>query len=436
MFSRSLIAMLVLPLLGLCMKVQAYSVLSHEALIDSAWEMSIRPLLVKRFPNATDDQLRKAHGFAYGGSIIPDIGYYPPGSPFFRYLLHYVRNGALFIAIVCDSQDLNEYAFALGALAHYAADNNGHRIAVNRAVPMLYPKLQKKYSNIVTYEDDPIAHLRVEFGFDVLQVAKERYASDAYHNFIGFGVSKDLLERAFQDEYSLPLRDVFTDFDHAIGSYRFSVCSLIPEATRIAWQIKKDEIQRDVPGTTLRKFQFNLSKASFAKEWGNNYHKPSAGEKFLALVIRMTPKIGPLKTLAFRTPTPQMEKMFMDSFNVALAEYRRLLTEAGENRLNLPNRNFDTGSSIQPGTYFMQDDAYGRLLNLLAKDHFRQVSPALRSDLLVYFAALHFPANVKRDKKEKTRVDWEKIPEKIKQLELAQPESHRAQTLQLRCCEM
>jgi hypothetical protein len=433
MFRWSIIPMLVPLWLGLCMKVQAYSVLSHEALIDSAWEMSLRPLLVKRFPNATDDELRKAHGFAYGGSIIQDLGYYPGGSHFFSDLLHYVRSGDFIIAMIRDSRDLNEYAFALGSLAHYAADNNGHRIAVNLAVPMLYPKLQKKYSNVVTYEDDPTAHLRVEFGFDALQVAKEHYASDAYHNFIGFGVSNNLLERAFQDEYSLPLHDVFSHFDHAVRSYRYSVCTLIPKASRIAWQIKKDEILRDVPGTTLRKFEFNLSQASFEKEWGSNYDKPSAWEKFLAFVIRVAPKIGPLKTLSFRTPTPQVEKMFMHSFNVALAEYRRLLADAEEGRLNLPNRNFDTGSPIRPGTYFMQDEAYVRLLSLLAKNQFRQVSPAMRSDILAYFAALPFPAHIKRDKKERTRVEWKKIPEEIKQLEVAQPESNRAQSLGLRC---
>jgi Zinc dependent phospholipase C len=432
----SIIATLLLLLLGFSRKVQAYSVLSHEALIDAAWEMSIRPLLVKRFPNAADTEMREAHGFAYGGSIIQDIGYYPHGSHFFRDLLHYVRGGDFITAMIRDSRDLNEYAFALGSLAHYAADNNGHRIAVNLAVPMLYPKLQKQYRNVVTYEDDPSAHLRVEFGFDVLQVAKGRYPPDAYHNFIGFGVSKGLLERAFQDEYSLPLRAVFTDFDRAVGSYRYSVSTLIPKATRIAWQIKKDEIQRDVPGTTLRKFQYNLSQASFEKEWGKNYDKPSVWEKFLAFLIRVTPKIGPLKVLAFRTPTPEMERMFMDSFNVALAEYRRLLAEVKEDRLNLPNRNFDTGSPIQPGTYFMQDDAYARLLHLLAKDQFRQISPALRSDILAYFAALRLPANIKRDNKDKTRVDWKKVPAEIQQLHVAQPEPARAQTSDLSCYEM
>jgi hypothetical protein len=424
-------------LLGSRTEIQAYSILSHEALIDSAWETGVRPLLVKRFPSATEDELRQAHGFAYGGSIIQDIGYYPYGSHFFSDLLHYVRGNNFINAMIRDSRDLNEYAFALGSLAHYAADNNGHRIAVNPAVPMLYPKLQKKYSAVVTYEDDPTAHLRVEFAFDVLEVAKERYASDAYRNFIGFGVSKDLLERTFQDQYSLPLRAVFKDFDRAVRSYRYTVCTLIPKATKIAWQIKKDEIQRDVPGTTLRKFQYSLSQSSFEKEWGTNYDRPGTSEKFLAVLIRVVPKIGPFKALAFRTPTPQTEKMFMDSFNVALAEYRRLLAEVGEGHLHLPDRNFDTGSSIQPGTYFMQDDAYGRLLSLLAKEQFRQLSPALRSGIVAYFAGMHFPSHIKRDRKEKTRVDWKKVPEEIKQLQMARPEPNEAQTSdRSECCGM
>jgi hypothetical protein len=214
---RFLTIALALFLAGFSVKLSAYSVLSHEALIDSAWETGIRPLLVKRFPNATADELRQAHGFAYGGAIIQDIGYYPHGTHFFSDLLHYVRSGDFILAMIRDSQDLNEYAFALGSLSHYAADNNGHRIAVNLAVAMLYPKLRKKYSNVVTYEDDPTAHLRAEFGFDVLEVAKERYASDAYRDFIGFGVSKDLMERAFQEIYSLPLRSVFSDFDQPRG---------------------------------------------------------------------------------------------------------------------------------------------------------------------------------------------------------------------------
>jgi Zinc dependent phospholipase C len=159
---------------------RAYSGLSHEAIIDSAWDTSIKPVLLKRFPNATSDELRQAHGYAYGGAIIQDLGYYPHGSIFFSDLAHYVRSGEFVLALIRDareSNELNDYAFALGALAHYAADNSGHPIATNRAVPILYPKLKKKYGDTVTYEDDPLAHVKTEFGFDVLEIAQQALCS-------------------------------------------------------------------------------------------------------------------------------------------------------------------------------------------------------------------------------------------------------------------
>jgi len=183
--------------------VAAYSVLTHEAIIDSVWKTDIRPLLLKRFPDATHEQLKEAHGYAYGGAIIQDLGYYPHGNHFFSNLTHYVRSGDFILALLRDSKDLNGYAFALGALAHYPADNDGHRIATNRAVPILYPKLQRKYGDPITYEEDPLAHIKTEFGFDVLEVARGRYAPDDYHNFIGFGVDVPLLEQAFRETYSL-----------------------------------------------------------------------------------------------------------------------------------------------------------------------------------------------------------------------------------------
>src|SRR5215469_8611173 len=156
--------------------LHAYSVLTHEAIIDSAWNQNIKPLLLKRFPNATRDELLKAHAYAYGGCIIQDMGYYPFGSHFFSDLLHYVRSGDFVMNEIAASQDLSEYAFALGSLAHYAADNEGHSIAVNRSVGVEYPKLASEFGPKVTYADNPTAHLRVEFGFDVLQVARGNYA--------------------------------------------------------------------------------------------------------------------------------------------------------------------------------------------------------------------------------------------------------------------
>ena len=416
MIRPSIAVFVVLLFVGFLTQVHGYSVLSHEALIDAGWETGIRPVLLRRFPNATPDELRQAHGFAFGGAIIQDLGYYPHGSHFFSDLVHYVRSGDFIQALIRDSQDLDEYAFALGALAHYAADSNGHRIAVNRAVPILYPVLRKKYPDVATYEDNPAAHLKTEFGFDVLEVAKERYAADNYHDFIGFEVSKALLERAFQEIYAMPLRSLFSNLDDAIGSYRYTVRSVIPKATRVAWVLKKKDIQRDLPGITQRKFLYNLSKASYEKEWGKNYQKPGLGTSFLAFIIRMIPKIGPLKVLSFRTPTPETEKMFMASFNAALDEYKHLLGEVGAGHLDLPNLNFDTGSKIQPWTYFMQDEAYARLLSNLDREQFKQISPQLRSDILAYFAALGLPAHVKRDKMEKTRVEWKKVPQEVEKL--------------------
>src|SRR5579864_1814376 len=349
-----------LLLSGSLAQVHGYSVLAHEALIDAAWETGIRPALLQRFPNATPGELLKAHAFAFGGAIIQDLGYYPHGTHFFSDLVHYVRCGDFIQALIRDSRDLDEYAFALGALAHYAADSNGHRIAVNRSVPILYPGLRKKYADVATYEDDPAAHLKTEFGFDVLEVAKERYAPDSYHDFIGFEVSANLLERAFQETYSMTLGSLFGDLDAAIGSYRYSVHTVIPKATKVAWVLKKKDIQRDLPGTTQRKFLYNLSKASYEKEWGTKYQRPGFGTNFLAFIIQLIPKIGPLKVLSFRTPTPETEKMFMASFNVALGEYRHLLADVGAGHLDLPNLNFDTGSMLHLGSYFMQDEAYAR----------------------------------------------------------------------------
>jgi Zinc dependent phospholipase C len=260
----------------------SYSVLTHEATIDSVWKDSIEPLLLQRFPRASAKDLKKAHAYAYGGSIIQDMGFYPFGSHFFTDLTHYVRSGDFVTSMLRNAANLDEYAFALGALAHYASDTNGHAIAVNRAVPMLYPKLKGKYGNEVTYSDDPGSHLKTEFGFDVLQVAKGRYPSDAYHDFIGFEVSKPLLERAFHETYGLELKDVFGALDLAIGTYRKTVSGLIPKMTKVAWTLKKDDIAKSQPGITREKFLYNLSRAEYEKSWGKEYTHPGLGSRVLA----------------------------------------------------------------------------------------------------------------------------------------------------------
>ena len=396
--------------------VAAYSVLTHEAIIDSVWKTDIRPLLLKRFPDATHEQLKEAHGYAYGGAIIQDLGYYPHGNHFFSNLTHYVRSTDFILALLRDSKDLNGYAFALGALAHYPADNDGHRIATNRAVPMLYPKLQRRYGDTITYEENPLAHIKTEFGFDVLEVARGRYAPDDYHNFIGFGVDVPLLEQAFRETYSLELKNVLNDEDKVFGSYRHDVSQLIPKATRVAWSLKKDEIMNDQPSVTKQKFLFNLSRASYQKRWGKDYKPPTAGEQFFAFVVSILPKIGPLKVLQLRTPTPETERMFEASFNGTLDRYRNLLHQVDAGKLEIPNVNLDTGGSSGPGQYQLNDATHAKLLDTLAKQNFSGISQEIETELLEFYAQPDAPYATKRKPKE-----WAKLQAELKQLKLAGP---------------
>jgi hypothetical protein len=378
-------------------------VLTHEAIIDSTWDSAIRPLLLKRFPAATADELTHAHAFAYGGCIIQDLGYYPFGSKLFSDLTHYVRVGDFVLNLIRDSQDLNEYAFALGALSHYAADNNGHPLAVNRAVPLFYPKLGRKFGKLVTYADDPLTHAKTEFAFDVFQAAKGRYASAAYKDFIGFEVAEPLLERAFENTYGIRLGEVFMGVDLAIGSYRRAVGTILPAMTRVAWQIKKQEIRKDAPSVTRKTFLYNVSRSSYEKNWGNTYTRPGIRSKILAFLFRILPKIGPLRPLDFKRLTPEVEKMYMASFNSTIDRYRELLSEQKADSLKLPNYNLDVGTFTTAGKYSLMDAAYSQLLHKL-QDHYTEIPQDLRSDILAFYHDLSAPISTKANDKEWVRV--------------------------------
>jgi hypothetical protein len=395
--------------------LRAYAVLAHEAIIDVTWETDLKPLIRRKFPQATEEQLSGAQAYAYGGSIIQDMGYYPYGSPFFSELTHYVRSGDFVQALLRDAKDVHEYGFALGALAHYAADNDGHRLATNRAVPILYPRLRKKYGDTVSYEQDPLAHMKTEFGFDVLEVAQETYAPEGYHDLIGFEVSQPLLDQAFRETYGLELKDVLVNEDKALSSYRHDVSKTIPKATRIAWSLKKSDIKDDLPGMTKRKFLYNLSRSDYEREWGKNYQKPTLGERFLAFLFRLIPKFGPLKVLEFRTPTPETQRMFRASFNATLDRYRELIAEWNEGKLELPNDNIDTGEETGPGKYRLNDDARADLLDRLAALNFVGTPPELREDLLRFYADPDAPYATKRNAKA-----WAKVQVQLEQLKLAE----------------
>jgi len=393
----------------------AYSVLTHEEIVDLLWTDEIRPLLLKRYPGLTEKQITDAHAYAYGGAVLQDLGYYPFGSREFSDLMHYVRSGDFVRELLLESQDVNEYAFALGALSHYASDNVGHP-AVNRAVAIQYPKLRAKFGESVRYAQDKTAHLKTEFGFDTVQVAKNRYASQQYHDFIGFQVSKSLLERVFPVVYGVELKDVLTHEDIAVGSYRFAVSRLIPQMTKVALQTHKKDLMRETPNFAKRKFLYRLSRSNYEKEWGKDYEKPGVGTRILSTLLRYMPKIGPFKGLAFNNPTPQTEDLYIKSINATVDQYRALLEEVRTDNLVLANRDFDSGKPTKPAEYSLTDDAYAKLLAQMSKRKFTLTSPALRANILQFYSDLSVPIETKKD-----GVRWQAVLTELDELKAVAP---------------
>ena len=390
-FLRSFCACVAAIALLAAPQAHAYSVLTHEQIVDLVWDDDIRPLLNARYPGMTDDQLRECHAYAYGGAVIHDVGYYPFGSQQFSNLVHYVRSGDFVLAMLRSAQDANEYCFALGALAHYASDVNGHP-AVNESVADLFPKLRHRFGSHVTYWQNRAAHLKTEFGFDVAQVAKQRYASDQYHNFIGFEVSKPLLERVFPQVYGVEFKDVMPKEDLAIGTFRWSVSSVIPKMTKVAWATHKDEIVKDRPDMAERVFLYHLTRAEYNKSWGHQYQQPGVGARILAFFFRLLPKIGPLRALALKPPTPQTEDLYFKSVDATVASYKQML-HALRTRgpLELPNRDFDTGRDTRYSEYPLTDSTYSDLAVKLAKGNFQDATPELRDNILQFYGATPAP---------------------------------------------
>jgi hypothetical protein len=388
----------------------AYSVLTHEEIVDLLWTDEIQPLLLKRYPGLSEDQIREAHAYAYGGAVIQDLGYYPFGSREFSNLVHYVRSGDFVRELLLESQDVNEYAFALGALSHYASDIAGHP-AVNQAVAIQYPKLRAKFGQFVRYAQGKTAHLKTEFGFDTVQVAKNRYASQQYHDFIGFQVSKSLLERVFPVVYGVELKEVLTHEDLAVGSYRFAISRLIPQMTQVALQTHKKELMRETPNFARQKFLYRLSRSGYEKEWGKDYVKPGLGTRILSTLLRYMPKIGPFKGLAFNNPTPQTEDLYIKSINTTVDQYRAFLEAVRTDTLLLPNCDFDSGKATKPAEYALTDDTYAKLLVRLSERKFDLTSPELRANVLDFYSDLSAPIDTKKD-----QVRWQSVLSALDQL--------------------
>jgi hypothetical protein len=375
----------ILALLVIPGKSSAFSVLTHEALIDANWDKTILPALKKKYPNATEEDLKKARAFAYGGAVAPDMGYYPFGSVLFTNLVHYVRSGDFVQNLLDEQKSLTDYAFALGALCHYMADTYGHPLGTNRSVPLIYPEVGKKFGPVVTYAEDKTSHLRTEFGFDVLQTARGNYASQTYHNYIGFNVADTLLMTAFEKTYGLELKSIFPKLSMAIGTFRWSVKNLFPTITRAAWVMKKKEIRKKQPKARSRDFIYRMHRKQYHKEFGDEREQTGFFAHVLSYFIRIVPKVGPLKALKFKTPGPEAEKLFVQSFDTVLHYYTVFVNDQMPHSHLLPDIDFDTGKKTSFGEYPLCDEAYRSLLLKLKENDFESADEKLKKNILAFY---------------------------------------------------
>ncbi|HVC90444.1 MAG TPA: zinc dependent phospholipase C family protein [Acidobacteriaceae bacterium] len=394
--------------------VEAYSFLTHQDIVDVAWEGSIRPALLARFPTITPSQLREARAYAYGGGTIQDMGYYPFGDEFFSDLTHYVRSGEFVNNLFQDAQTVDEYAFAIGALAHYVGDNDGHRYATNPATPLEFPPLGKKFGPIVTYDQAPHAHIRTEFAYDVEQLSNDEFAPISYRHSVRFLVAQRLLEQAFFDTYGLRLRSVLGRPRPAIASYRSSMQNLLPKAARAEVLIHRKNFPPAEDTPAFHQFATRQSQAGIDNGWAKYSRKDGFEVHFIAFLIRIVPKVGTISDLAIRGPNAETNRWYIESVNRTTDDYERMLRELAKDprhRLDLPDRDLDTGNLEQPGSYPLTDKTYAELLTKLTARPNHAIPAGLQQNILSYYSNPDAPITTK-----KNRGAWNRVQTSLTKL--------------------
>jgi hypothetical protein len=372
-------------LLALPQPAGAYSVLTHEAVIDLTWAGSIQPLLLHRYPTLTPAQLQQAHAYAYGGCVIQDLGYYPFGKPLFSDLLHYVRTGDFIRALFRDSRNANDVAFAIGALSHYLGDTIGHPEAVNLAVSQEFPALGQRYGPNVNYAEGPHQHVRAEFAFDINSIDKQRLAPQKYLDHIGFAVPVPLLARAFYDTYGLDIGKVLGTHRPTLKGYRFSVRSLLPRVAYAETLLYRRKFPPDMPSSALSEIDKEVAALAAQDNWAAYRRSAGLGTHLLAGILFVLPKLGPLSDLALRGPTPATEQDYLDSLLHTTQVFRATLARASTQG-GLPNLDLDTGGPVRPGSYSLADLTYADLLDEIARNPSQPVPFGIKRDLLAFFA--------------------------------------------------
>ena len=376
----------------------AYSVLTHQELIDLAWNGSIRPLLLAKFPGATERQLKDAHAYAYGGSAVQDMGYYPFGKQFFSNLTHYVRSGDFVMWMLRNARTINEYAFAIGALSHYLGDSIGHSEAINPATAIEFPKLEKKFGDKVTYGESPHGHIRTEFAFDVDELRDEAFAPPEYLEFIGFRVPRRFLERAFLATYGLEIHEVFGKAPRpALRSYRTSVRSFIPAFAEAEVVLHRKAFPPHPDDEAYRIFSERVAQTNYERHWKHAHKGPGVKAHLLAIVVFLVPKVGGASDLAIKIPNHQTQEWYLQSVNHTVDVFRDTLHKALEEGANDPvalaNVDLDTGMQAKAGDYPLADEAYAQLLGRLTSKPKRVISGSVKHHVLDYYGAAGMSAD-------------------------------------------
>ncbi|HEY6412417.1 MAG TPA: zinc dependent phospholipase C family protein [Edaphobacter sp.] len=369
-------------------------------IIDLAWKNSIRPVLIKRFPNVTEAQLQEAHAYAYGGSAIQDFGYYPFGNAFFSDLTHYIRSGDFVLSLLRNAQNANDLAFAIGSLSHYIGDNIGHGDAVNHAVPIEFPRLQKKYGSVVNYSQGPHPHVQTEFAFDINQLSKGRFAPSAYLDHVGLEVPMPLLRTAFYETYGLSLPDIVGSRETSIRIYRNAVRRFLPNIARAQTILHKNSFPADSSNEDFIQLRDELVQVAAEDNWQQYRKSPGFRSHMYAGFIYVIPKVGILQMLDIKGPTVQTEDLYVHSVNHTLKTLRHVMTNYDRIDHYISNRDLDTGVVVAPGAYPLTDRTYARLLAALIKHPDHPVPIQLKHDIENFYSNPLAPITTKKDPKQ------------------------------------
>ena len=378
----------------------AYSVLTHEGMVDFLWADSIQPLLLQRYPGLTAAQLREARAYAYGGCVIQDMGYYPFGKEILSDLLHYVRTGDFIRSLFRNAKSADETAFAIGALVHFYGDTIGHPNAVNKAVASEFPDLAAKYGPNVNYAEGPRQHVQAEFAFDVNELVKHRLAPERYLNHAGFQVPVALLGKAFYETYGLHLDKVMRQHRPNMKGYRFSVRKLLPSVAYAEMLLYGKRMPADTPGPELDQFNALVAKTAASERWDQYRTHPGFGTHIMAGVIFLLPPVGKLGYLKIHPPDVATESDYVRSV-LKTADVLQQTLAAATRSGKIPNDDLDTGNHVYPGTYPLEDYAYADLLHEMVGNPQSPIPFGIKRDLTAYFADLSKVKYLQGDKNKK-----------------------------------